>query len=164
MLSELGGDGMRRRLLSELGTEEDGMEQYKLIHDTGEIANETSSISIPLSKPLKKMYALWKIVGNENTTTANMYCFVNNNNTRWYTNGSTFQKSTTSGGVAILEEIAEGFYMGEVTTAWNSAGYSKEFSGNPKFINHAIENINKLVFGGGIFGAGSRIIVYGIEK
>ena len=150
-----------RRLM--LGQEEDEMEQYKLIHDTGEIADETSSIVVPLSKPLKKMYALWKIVGNENTTTANMHCWVNDN-VRWYTNGNTFQKSTTSGGVAILEEIIEGFYMGEVTTAWNSAGYSKEFSGNPRFINHAIENIDRLEFRGGIFGAGSRIIVYGIEK
>ena len=140
------------------------MEQYKLIHDTGEIADETSSIAVPLSKPLKKMYALWKIVGNENTTTANMYCYVNNNNTRWYTNGYAFQKSTTSGGVAILEEITEGFYMGEVATKWNTAGYNKEFSGGSSIINHAIENINKLYFSGGIFGAGSRIIVYGIEK
>lgn len=67
------------------------MEQYKLIYDTGEIADEASEIVIPLRKPLKKMYALWKIVGNENTTTANMYCFVNVN-IRWYTNGTTFQK------------------------------------------------------------------------
>ena len=140
------------------------MEQYKLIYDTGEIADEASEIVIPLSKPLKKMYALWKIVGNENTKTANMYCFVNNNNVRWYTNGFTFQKSTTSGGVAILEEITEGFYMGEVATKWNSAGYGKEFSGGSSIINHAIENINRLRFGGGIFGAGSRIIVCGIEK
>ena len=110
------------------------------------------------------MYALWKIVGNENTTTANMYCYVNNNNARWYTNGYAFQKSTKSGGVAILEEIAAGLYMGEVATKWNTAGYSKEFSGVSSVINHAIENIDKLVFGGGIFGAGSRIIVYGIEK
>lgn len=139
------------------------MEQYKLIHDTGEIADEASEIVIPLSKPLKKMYALWKIVGNENTTTSNMFCKVNGD-IRWYTIGSTFQKSTTSGGVAILEEIAEGFYMGEVATAWNSAGYSKEFSGNPRVINHAIESINRLYFSGGIFGSGSRMIVYGVEK
>lgn len=76
-----------------------------------------------------------------------------------------FKKNTTSGGVAILEEIAEGFYMGEVATAWNNAGYSKEFYGNSlRVINHAIESINKLYFSGGIFGAGSRIIVYGVEK
>lgn len=139
------------------------MAEYKLIYDTGEISEETSVIDIPLDKPLKKMYALWKIVGNENTTTANMYCFVNGD-TRWYTSGSAFQKSTISGGVAILEEIVEGFYMGEVATAWNSAGYSKEFSGISRVINHAIENINRLHFAGGIFGAGSRIIIYGVEK
>lgn len=139
------------------------MEQYKLIYDTGEIADEASEIVIPLSKPLKKMYALWKIVGNDNTTIANMYCFVNGN-IRWYTNGNTFQKNTTSGGVAILEEIVEGFYMGEVATKWNSAGYNNEFAGNSNIINHAIESINRLYFSGGIFGAGSRMIVYGVEK
>lgn len=143
------------------------MAEYKLIYDTGEISEEASVIDIPLGKPLKKMYALWKIVGNENTTTANMYCYVNKNNARWYTNGYTFQKSTTSGGVAILEEIVEGFYMGEAATKWNTAGYNKEFSGgagSSVIINHAIENINRLYFGGGIFGSGSRIIVYGVEK
>lgn len=151
---------MRRMMLGQEGEE---MAEYKLIYDTGEISEETSVIDITLDKPLKKMYALWKIVGNENTTIANMYCFVNGN-TRWYTNGTTFQKSTTSGGVAILKEIAEGFYMGEVATAWNSAGYDVEFSGNSRVINHAIESINRLYFSGGIFGQGSRIIVYGVEK
>lgn len=144
-------------------SEKEEMEQYKLIYDTGEIAEETSNIIIPLNNPLKKMYALWKIVGNENTTTANMHCFVNGN-IRWYTNGTTFQKNTTSGGVAILEEITEGFYTGEVATSWNFAGYSMEFSGISRTINHAIESINRLYFSGGIFGVGSRMIVYGVEK
>nr|DAW40044.1 MAG TPA: hypothetical protein [Caudoviricetes sp.] len=154
---------LRRRMMMAKAQEVEKMEQYKLIYDTGEIADETSSIYVPLSKPLKKMYALWKIVGNENTTTTNMHCWVNKN-VRWYTNGCAFQKSTTSGGVAILEEIAEGFYIGEVATRWNTAGYDKEFSGFSSIINHAIENINRLEFTGGIFGTGSRIIVYGIEK
>ena len=156
---------LHRRLMMLLGQEEEEMGQYKLIHDTGEIADETSDIVVPLGKPLKKMYALWKIAGNENTTTANMYCYVKGN-TRWFTNGCAFQKSTISGGVAVLEEMAEGFYGGIVSTAWNAPGYSPEFCGKTTVchINHALESIDKLVFGGGIFGAGSRIIVYGIEK
>lgn len=145
--------------------EEEEMEQYKLIYDTGEISEETSKITIPLDKPLKKMYALWKIAGNENTTTANMFCWVSTKNIRWYTNGRAFQANTNSGGVAILEEMAEGLYGGIVATSWNTSGYNGEFRGLvTNYINHAIEKIDRIEFSGGIFGAGSRIIVYGVEK
>ena len=82
---------IRRMMLQQYDTEDKEMQNYKLIYDTGEIENDMSIIDVPLEKPLKKMYALWKIVGNDDTTTANMYCMVNNY-IRWWTKGCSFQK------------------------------------------------------------------------
>lgn len=55
MCAELGGDGViRRRLLSELGMEEDEVKEWELIEDIT-ISEPTSSIKVPLSKQYRRM-------------------------------------------------------------------------------------------------------------
>lgn len=138
-------------------------ENWKLIHDTQEIAEPVDSINIALKKPLKRVLALWKIVGDENTTTKQLYCFVNEK-ARFYAKQYAFQQNTTSGGFANLEETTDNQVAGYITTSWNAAGFAQEFLGQWIGTFSSTLGINRLNFGGGHFGVGSRIIVYGVEK
>lgn len=138
-------------------------ENWKLIHDTQEIAEPVDSINIALKKPLKRVLALWKIVGDENTTTKQLYCFVNEK-ARFYAKQYAFQQNTTSGGFANLGETTDNQVAGYITTSWNTAGFAQEFLGQWIGTFSSTLGINRLNFGGGHFGVGSRIIVYGVEK
>ena len=138
-------------------------ENWKLIHDTQEIAEPVDSINIALKKPLKRVLALWKIVGDENTITKQLYCFVNEK-ARFYAKQYAFQQNTTSGGFADLGETTDNQVAGYITTSWNSAGFAQEFLGQWIGTFSSTLGINRLNFGGGHFGVGSRIIVYGVEK
>lgn len=138
-------------------------ENWKLIHDTQEIAEPVDSINIALKKPLERVLALWKIVGDENTTTKQLYCFVNEK-ARFYAKQYAFQQNTTSGGFANLEETTDNQVAGYITTSWNAAGFAQEFLGQWIGTFSSTLGVNRLNFGGGHFGVGSRIIVYGVEK
>lgn len=136
---------------------------WKLIHDTQEIAEPVDSINIDLKKPLKRVLALWKIVGDENTSTKQLYCFVNEK-ARFYAKQYAFQQDTISGGFAVLEETTDNQVAGYITTSWNAAGFAQEFLGQWVGTFSTTLGVNRLNFGGGHFGAGSRIIIYGVEK
>lgn len=140
------------------------VEKYMLIHDTGEIEEAVDVINIPLENPLKKMVAMWKIQGDEYTTTSQMYCFINNKNARFYIAQYAFQKNTASGGFIKLEETYENQMIGFLASRWNTGGFENEFQGQYTSMFATSGGINKLHFGGGHFGAGSRIIVYGVKK
>lgn len=140
-------------------------EEYKLIHDTGEIEEAVDNITIPLENPLEKVVIYWKIQGDEETATSQMFCLINGADKRFYVKQYSFQANTVSGGFAYLEENVNNMVFGYLSSSWNAGGYETEFQGQALWSFATTEGINNsLRFQGGRFGAGSRIIVYGVEK